>query len=283
MTTEPVVDRIQLARGESRRLGEYFNGLPPDALSMQSACDLWTVGDVVAHLAFTARFQGGMIGRGLAGDATPPEGARRAAAEPNAPPASERIAQGAISAREKLGDQLIPTFHTHYEELFQLLDGIKADDFGKPCWHPRGPTSVAEFVDMVVMELTVHGWDIRSRLEPDYRLTPEILPSVLNMAPGWQRNLFRPSAPLAAPIRYRFEVADAPVPNDVIVEGDAFRVEAQGTHSVHVTFRCDPTTYTLLVYGRLSVEQALSEGSLTHDGDQAKALQYGQGFSGTGT
>src|SRR6266702_1424852 len=66
---------VTVVQTESERLKQYLAALPADAWTKPSACALWEVRDVVAHLirvpdAYTLR-----ITQGLQGDTSPPEGA----------------------------------------------------------------------------------------------------------------------------------------------------------------------------------------------------------------
>jgi hypothetical protein len=61
---------------------------------------------------------------------------------------------------EKLGDQFMLSFESSYAELLHPLNDLELGDYDKPCWHPRGPTSVADFVDLLIQELALPGWDI---------------------------------------------------------------------------------------------------------------------------
>ncbi|MCH8281580.1 MAG: maleylpyruvate isomerase N-terminal domain-containing protein [Chloroflexi bacterium] len=45
-------DRVELVRSESERLQSYLQTLPKDAWDRPSACDPWTVADVVGHLVW---------------------------------------------------------------------------------------------------------------------------------------------------------------------------------------------------------------------------------------
>ena len=101
MTSDQVRDRIEGARTDAERLEHRLRGLRNEQLIQPSACDRWTVADVAAHLAFVAQFQNRMIGRGLQGDDSVPEAARQQG--PDAPPASEMIAQGALKSQRALG------------------------------------------------------------------------------------------------------------------------------------------------------------------------------------
>src|SRR6266446_2815671 len=65
---------VTVIQTESERLQQYLAALPQDTWTTPSACALWEVRDVVAHLirvpnAYTLR-----ITHGLQGDTSPPEG-----------------------------------------------------------------------------------------------------------------------------------------------------------------------------------------------------------------
>ena len=64
-------DRLKCLHSESQRFVEYLNGLSDDAWTKQSACDLWQVHDVVAHLIGNAEFYAGTVERGLKGEYEP--------------------------------------------------------------------------------------------------------------------------------------------------------------------------------------------------------------------
>ena len=64
-------DRVRLLQTESQRFQQYLQGLPDEAWSKQSACDLWQVQDVVAHLIGNAEFYAGTVERGLRGVSSP--------------------------------------------------------------------------------------------------------------------------------------------------------------------------------------------------------------------
>ena len=62
------------------------------------------------------------------------------------------------------------------------------------------------FVNLRLIELAMHGWDIRSRLEPPARLPTDSLPVFMEVISGLiSRWGFLPASRLPTPIRYRFE------------------------------------------------------------------------------
>ena len=59
MTTSE--ERVGLLKAEAQRLEQYLNGLPDEAWLHPSACDQWTVADVIAHLISAVGSHAGYI------------------------------------------------------------------------------------------------------------------------------------------------------------------------------------------------------------------------------
>ncbi len=268
MASDQVKERIEVAKAESARLERRLRELSDDDLRRPSACDHWEVADVVAHLAFAAQFQARMITRGLEGDDSIPEGARRQESEGT--PASERIARGALALRERLGDGLLDTFHQRYQELGQLFDAIGPDDYDKPCWHPWGDTNVSDFVDLAINELAIHGWDVCSSLDPGYHIEQATLPAALAVSSNVLARVVQTGS-----ARFRFELTDAGGVPDLVVGG-----ENAAPLTPSATLHCDGETFLLIVYGRLNMEAALSSGRLNVSGDTTLAKELGRHLTG---
>ena len=110
--------RVNVLQAEVEAFKTYLSSLPAEAWNQPSACEGWTVADVVAHLNgqdFASR-----VTRGLGGDASPPEGA---------PPVedhdedrfAENIYRRALSSRERLGSQLLGELSRNLDEAVQLF------------------------------------------------------------------------------------------------------------------------------------------------------------------
>src|SRR5262249_30662208 len=167
-------DGVQIVWAEAQHLTRYLRALPPAAWHHPSACKRWQVGDVVVHLAACAEVYTDSICRGLQGDIAPlpgfpPTGADMATA-------TERLAQLVIARRQRLGDQVLATFTSATERLHRLLSGLGPQEWELPCYqryHLNRIRPVRSFVDLWLRELAMHGWDIRSRLEPSAHLSAE--------------------------------------------------------------------------------------------------------------
>src|SRR5262245_48685274 len=267
---EALAARIALIQAEAEGLAQYLTTLPPDAWRQPSACKGWEVRDVVAHLVEGAQFYVRTITRGVQGDMTqPPE------LVPLALTRAALIAQSAITCRERLGEALLPTFRARYAELSALLAQLDPGDWEKLCYYASEPRSrpVREFLALSVQELSIHGWDICSRLDPAFHLAPESIAVLVQHTP---RRLGRPHRavfplPPEFPdaVRFRWELRGAVVDtHDIVVEHGRCRMEpADASATAQVIFGAEAGTFVLLLYQRLPLTVATAIGDLVVEGD----------------
>lgn len=274
MTDSPE-ERVKIATAESERLKDYLSSLPPQAWSKPSACDRWEVRDVVAHLARVAEAYTERIHQSLT-----PEG-QPAAGPVSAGSFADGNAQQAISRREGLGDQVFSDFVKTNDELNHLMTTLGPLDWDKPHYYASLGTEPMRYrPDLWISELSMHGWDIRSGLEPEAHLSLESLPVLMDVVPGQlTRFIFSPGPRLSEPIRYRWELTGAGARNsDLVVEGGKASMGPAGTGKAGVTFRCDTETFAFIAYRRLDTDAATATGRLTMEGDNRLALEFQRWF-----
>jgi hypothetical protein len=198
-----------------------------------------------------------------------------------APAVTELVHQLTLETKQQLGEQLVPAFNAAYAEIDQFLARLDASDGDKLCYHPGALISVSGFVDLRLMELYVHGWDMRSRLEPPAHLPPESWPVLLDLLPHFLSYMVVPASQEAEERRYRFAVtegvADA---RDVVMEGGTLRLEAASQRRAQVTVACDTETFLLLMWGRLVWETAIADGRVSLQGDHCLAADFGRWYRG---
>ena len=250
--------RLIVLQAEAESFKTYLRSLPAEAWGRPSACQGWTVADVVAHL--TGQPFVTHVTRGLGGDASLPEGA---------PPVenhdedrfAENIFQRALSNREQHGENLLPALIQNLDQSVKVFRAVGPEDWEKPCYWPPGPEPVRTMLDMRISELTMHAWDIRSTIEPSYHLSGDSVRVLMQTVDRAVRRAFRPDEEIHNQIRYRFEVMDPfEAAYDVVMAARGTRVEPASTGAANVTFRCDGETYVLVMYGRLSPEDAMAQG-----------------------
>ena len=262
-----------LVSSESARLLEYFKELSPSDWETQSACEAWTNADVVAHMTMAVDMFSSNIERGMNGDSSPPEGM----GPPQETDLAARMAANAsraVAMRESLGSTLVDAFSQNCERLNALMAGMGPDDWAKPCYHPAAMLTVSRYLNLRLAEMSVHEWDIRSRLESSAKLPDEVTPAVVELLPGFVvGRLFQPGAEVARPTRFRFNLTDGES-YDIVAGGGELRMEAAIAGDAEVTFTCDSSTFALLAYGRFTVEEAVAAGDITVEGDRELAAQF---------
>jgi uncharacterized protein (TIGR03083 family) len=274
-----MTEMIELIGAEASQLQDFLAGLSPEEWSRPSACAGWTVGDVVAHVTQGARTWSEAIVRARAGDFNPPPG------QPPLRPGergSAATAQRAIDFRQEMGkDALVHAFVDGYQQLHQVLVGLQAEDWDKPCFHRRGVLSTRDYVGLRLQELVVHGWDIHSAFDEAATVSERPLPVLVGLAQRWLSNTFRPTPNLSAPVRYRFDVSSPVlVRQDILVNQDRFQIEPLTDSGADVTFCCHTGDYILLVYGRLPLERVADTGRLEIAGNREQALLFNTLFQG---
>ena len=279
-------ERVATLRQEVEDFTARVAALPSEAWQQPSACQGWTVADVVAHLVgqdFALR-----VRRGLAGDYSPPEGAPPVA-EHDEDAFAEAIFRRAFATREQAGDRLAEVLAQRLEEsvaAFEAIDPAEPQQWERLCYWPPGPETARVMLDMRISELTMHAWDVCSRFDPDYRLSEGSVRVLVDTVPRAVRRAFRPDPGLRRPVRFRFALEEPAAAYDLVFSGAGAALEpAPGEGSAEagspeVTFRCAGETYVMVMYGRLAPAAAIASGRLTWEGDEALALGFGARFVG---
>ena len=245
-----VMEKVQLVKAESARIGVYLKTLKPEQWSIPSACDAWEVQDVVAHVMGAVERFGPNIIRGAGGDGSAPEGMPEAGVGDMAARLRAN-AQVAVDFRESLGGEIL---------------------------NPAGTITVETYLNLRLTELIVHEWDIRSRLEEATVMSAESLPSIMEMFPVFVvGRLFDPGANMPVSARFRFELTGTVAGSHDIIAGGGQKamMESASDKRPDAIFGCDTQTFVLLVYGRLSMEQLLADGLVVASGDTSLSAQFG--------
>ena len=277
---DTTASRLNVLQGEVERLTHYLMALSPDAWSHASACDQWQVADVVTHLTTMSFGFAERLSRGLQGDIAPPAGHPPSSAH-NEDALRERVARGAIAERERLGDGLLATFMAGNDALHQQLTRVGPQDWETLCYHPAGPITVRDMVNIRITELAMHGWDIRAPFDANAHLAPASFPALFATIPRAVRRAFRPDVHRSRPVRYRFLITrPLATSTDIVLSREGARVEPANHAEADVTFRCDAETYVFVLFGRHTLDAAVADGAVVVEGDRDLARAFGQSFQG---
>ena len=271
--------REEIARA-ARRLEGFLQTLGPEQLSQQSACEGWTVADVVAHMVERGGPIPDQIERGLAGDLSPTPGVS------TAPPSSEDqfrvdLDRSAIALRRDLGDRLLDEFARVNREFDRVMALVQPDDWDKLCYHRLRPETVRAKVDIRIAELAMHEWDIHWAFDREASLADDSLPGLVSASGRAVRRAFRPDPARTGPVCYRFAL-NGPGAADVDVtlapEGASFQIDAPGEPDV--VFRCSSATYAMVIFGRQKLDAAIQRGLAAARGDEKLVNEFMGAFVG---
>jgi uncharacterized protein (TIGR03083 family) len=270
--------RRKILGSETSAANQYFASLSTEDLQKPSACEDWTVADVMGHLA--GQEHASRVKRGLQGDYSPPEGAPEVA-DFNEDRFAKNISDRAVATRTEHGGGLVGYLTQRLDETVEVFNSVGPNDWDNLCYWPPGPMAVRTMLDQRIAELTMHTWDIRSVLDDDFHLSDVAVSALIDGVDRAARRAFRPDPSLSQPVSHRFVIeSPAATSRDIVISADGALVKPAGDEEPDVTFQCDGETYVLVMYGRLKVMGALAEGRLTFDGDPALAVGFGRRFVG---
>ncbi len=265
----------------SQRVESFLQTLGPDDFARQSACEGWTVSDVVGHLIERGGPIPGQIERGLAGDISAPPGAL------DDPPLNEDqfridLDRRAVQLRQELGDGLLGEFIRVNREFDRVLSQVQPDDWEALCYHRLRPETVRSKTDIRIAELAMHEWDIRWAFDPGASLAEDSLPGLVNASGRAVRRAFRPDPARTRAVRYRFDLSGSGAMSlDVALaqEGASFEIGASSP-GPDVVFRCASATYAMIIFGRWKLGAAIESGKLTVEGDAKLVNEFIEAFVG---
>lgn len=130
------------------------------------------------------------------------------------------------------------------------------------------------FLFAILAELAIHGWDMRSRFDETTLLSEQSLSFLMARSlPTLVGFLtFPKDTGSQVPVRYRCDLeGERAFRYDVIVAGGQGRMEPAADMPAEVTLRCDRTIFALLMYSRVTLDEAVAQGRMTVEGNQALA------------
>ena len=274
-------ERLTILKAENQLLEQYLNGLSEEAWAHPSTCDQWTVADVIAHITQFNRNLADGISDSLQVDAANPESLPRRS---NDRVDAESSALRVIEFRKELGAQLLFEFVKANKAMRQVLDRVQSGEWDNLCYRSTGAEPIRNILDLLIVDVGVHRWDVTYPFDPDAKLSQdcsEIIVERYPLRPRWW-DIVLPSDHPPLPVRFRFTVSGSTAPGTdfIVAKGGEKYMEVAGRSPACVSFSCDAETFALLAYGRIKPVFAISNTSLTYQGDQTWADIFIRSFIG---
>ncbi len=270
-------DSIRLIISETGRLKQYINGLNQDDLRKPTPCEDWDVGELIAHLVWFAQNYRGLIERGLRGDLSIPDGFQDTPVK--GPAISRAYSNAAVAMNQSLGQELLLAFGERFDKFNDLLRGLGADDWAKPYYHPylANEREIDSILAVIIQEIAIHEWDIRSSVETSSAISAECVPILMEKLPSNRRpwnSPFRIAATADEPIIYGFQLDAAWGGIDIVVAGEKARLESTGGFDAHLKLNGTASSFVLLMYGRLTLDSAITANQFDAQGDLGLVPQF---------
>lgn len=265
------------AMNELARLTEMVNGLPLERWSERSAVAEWSIGDVVTHLNLAfglyRRLLGAVVSGSGAGALWKTLGRIGETVAPAASPAINALNRAIPKVLDRsLAPEVVKGQFVASSRAFgQQLEAIGPNDYTRPVYYVGGPYPLSFFLAMVVNEMAIHGWDIRSRLEPDAHLSFEaraVLPWFYFSGTPF---MLHPPKGTQGTVQVILEDPGAEMwwslgPKITQATGRAPQLAA--------TIRGPSGIFSLVLGGRIAPDDATRTTSLTVEGDAALATAF---------
>ncbi len=273
-----VKQNIQTIRALSNDLAGFLHTLPGDVWrdpdTYASACDQWKVADVVTHLVTISNMKTMSIRSALRGNISPPMGYERKSAE-------ERL-QELINLREAYYEDIFYEFNASCLRLNSLLVELEPDQYDLAAWHPARVMDVSRLIELRLMELAVHAWDIRCVFDRSAKINPVAAPFLKGWLPNWLRASFHKPADLEDNVTFRFDLTDSEEEaHDLKVRADSFSLEpADLSTDADVVISLDSSAYILFLMGRVNLRRSVRRRQIGLEGDMELANKFSEWFVG---
>jgi uncharacterized protein (TIGR03083 family) len=241
-----------LTRRESEALAAILEGLSAEQWQLPG-CGDWTVDQVMGHLGIVPSSVQQWYDAAVEGEEVEPLDMRD--------PEFQETQLDMIGEADP--EDRIAGVRYAYGSAADYLDEIDAGNLGLPTYTPEGMLPLSLAARIPLSELFVHGFDVRRAAGLDDRGDPEVaaalLPHSLSVLPSFLSGV----SDLGAAVELvageqRWTVA--PAAAGVAVE--------EGGAGGGTSLRLDPRDLVLLVWGRISLAEALQRGAAV-EGDAA--------------
>jgi uncharacterized protein (TIGR03083 family) len=145
-----------------------------------SPCAEWTIADVVAHITSSNLEYAASIVLTLQSDASGPALVlRKTNDRVDASPSARRV----IEFRRELGESLFERYLESNGAIEASFEQVGPDDWVKLCRRRFSAETLASVLNVFIVDVGVHRWDVMSPFNPEVRLSTEGLSVMVGRYP----------------------------------------------------------------------------------------------------
>ncbi len=277
--------KIALFKKLSDQMLQTFGNLTPEQFEQKSKCHQWAIKDIGSHLIATNGFAINSIQRSFQGDYLPAEG------QPNPGSAnSQSMAAGIASRAIQISETALPNnselINVLFEmetSLFDVFRSINEHQWKLPAYHPIAKFSPQLFLDMSLIELILHTWDINSALDSSYEIAFEES-QIINQIwvnPEISNWLYTPDETQEAELVCDVHLSQ---PLRIITWRDQIVISEIPKNSdliPNATIEVRENDFPLMISARDNIEIAIEQNRAEISGDKEIIYKFHQWFKGT--
>ena len=254
-----------------------------------SRCHMWANKDIAAHLVGILGFNLNSINMALAQNSLPGEGMPNPGTF-HSVDIAPAIASRAIQLSEtslKNKHTLIETLSTMKNDLIIQGSSISSTEWDLDAYHPINIVSIKEILLIILLEITVHTWDIFNALEDDYEVDQEAAVLLINLWKNSQANRWFITSSTPENSDLNPKVIDVNLGTVTTLritdfDGDLEIFEKPSSaKAAPTTINTTPKDFALLITARVNLFDLIDREKVTTEGDKNNLLLFHNWFKGT--
>ena len=287
MLVNPNTDKILSAvKYQSKCLIEGLDKLTPNQWDSPSRCHMWAIKDVVSHLVAINGFFLNSINQSLEGVFLPSHGMPNPGTG-NAAEMSDGIASRAIQMSETTLSRQTDAMDalTHLEDVlittWQQLDETQWD---MPAYHPVNQLSPNLILELKLMEIILHSWDIFNSIDTTYQISKQ---NGILLCDVWKnevlnRWLFTPDPSQHDPIQIELKLGTTKSMQLITYDSNLILTDQyENGDSTDTVINISPENLALVITARNNIEDLLDTKQAHIEGIKDKAQLFHHWFRGS--
>ena len=283
----PNTDEILVTiEGLSKYLIEGLNKLTDNQWESPSGCHMWAIKDVVSHLVAIDGFFLNSMTRALEGDSLPSHGMPNPGTG-TAVQMSNGIASRAIQMSETSLSRKIDSMDALMfleDSLIKLWQGLDENQWDIPAYHPINQLSPNLMLELKLMEIIIHSWDIFHSIDPIYKIsnTTGILLCDVWKNPLLNRWLFTPDNTQTDPVQLDFDIGTDKTLHIITYDTSLIITDKHNnTDSADAIVKIAPETLALAITARKNLATLVESQEAHIEGNKDKASLFHNWFRGS--
>ena len=272
--------------GLSKHLIQGLNKLTDDQWESPSRCHMWAVKDVVSHLVAINGFFLNSMTRALEGDSLPAHGMPNPGTG-NAVQMSDGIASRAIQMSETTLSRRIDSMDalTYLENsLITMWKKLDESQWDIPAYHPVNQLSPNLILELKLMEIIVHSWDIFNGVDAKYKISNR---GGILLCDVWKNSLlnrwlFTPGNTQNDLVQLDFEIGSGKSLRLINYNASLTMTdEHKKDDTADATIQIAPETLALAITARKNLVDLVESHEAHIEGNKDKALLFHNWFKGS--